>query len=215
MAIKAKKVQPAKIAAIAEAKAVLESYSDYIFTNYRGLTVDQITALRGKLREKDAAFKVLKNNFARVAFADMKIDTVSDYLKGPTAIALGKEDMNEIAKILVDFQKEAPALELKAGLIDNEVYDLEKLIAFSKLPGRKQLMAMIAMTVNAPVQKLAATLQAAVDKRTSEGAGDGDKLYLAEAPAKEALAKEAPAEETPVAESKKEETPKVEEKPAE
>lgn len=205
MAVRAKKIQPAKVEAIADAKAVLESYNDYIFTNYRGLTVDQITKLRGKLREKDASFKVLKNNFARVAFADMKIDTVSEYLKGPTAIALGKEDMNEIAKILVDFQKEAPALELKAGLIGNEVYDLQKLIEFSKLPGRKQLLAMIAMTVNAPVQKLAATLQAAVDKRTAEGAGDGDKLFLAEVSAKEEVA----------AEPEKKEAPAVEEKPAE
>jgi len=196
MSIRAKNVQPAKVEAIAQAKTTLESYSDYIFANYRGLTVSQITELRNKLNEKNAAFKVIKNNFARVAFEDMKIDNVAEFLKGPTAIALGNEDMNEVAKILVDFQKDTPALELKAGLIDHEIYDLAKLVEFSKLPGRKQLLAMIAMTINAPVQKLAATLQAAVDKRTSEGASDGDKLYSAEAPVKE----EAPAAEEKPAE---------------
>lgn len=205
MAIKAKNVQPAKVEAIAQAKTVLESYSDYIFTNYRGLTVEQITDLRNKLREKDAAYKVLKNNFARVAFSDMKINSVDDFLKGPTAIALGKEDMNEVAKILVDFQKEVPALELKAALIDNEVYDLAKLIEYSKLPGRKQLLAMIAMTVNAPVQKLAATLQAAVDKRKEEGAADADVLFSEGA-------KSAPVKEEA---SVKDDAPVAEEKPAE
>jgi large subunit ribosomal protein L10 len=94
----------------------------------------------------------------------MRVEGVADYLSGPTAIALSSEDTNEVAKILYDFAKETPALEIKGGLIDNENYDAAKLEAFSKLPGKKQLIAMIASTINAPVQKLAATLQAYVDK---------------------------------------------------
>jgi large subunit ribosomal protein L10 len=197
MAVRAKNVQPAKVEAIAQAKTIFENYSDYIFANYRGLTVAQITELRNKLSEKNAAFKVIKNNFARVAFESMKIDNVAEYLKGPTAIALGKEDMNEVAKILVEFQKDKPALVLKAGLIDNEIYDLAQLVAYSKLPGKKQLMAMIAMTINAPIQKLAATLQAAVDKRREQEAADADKLFAVAAPVKET--------KTPVEESSVEE----------
>ena len=169
MAIKAKKLQPAKVEGIASAKATLEASSDYIFANYRGLTVGQITDLRDKLREKNCAFKVIKNNFARIAFEEMDIANVADYLKGPTAIAMATEDVNEVAKILYDFAKEAPVLEIKGGLIDNEIYDAAKLEAFSKLPGRKQLIAMIMSTINAPVQKVAATLQAYVDKQSEGG----------------------------------------------
>lgn len=169
MAMKAKKIQPAKVEAIAAAKDVLGSCSDYIFTDYRGLTVEQISDLRGKLRAKNCAFKVIKNNFARIAFEEMQLGGVSDYLAGPTAIALSTEDANEVAKILYDFAKDVPALQVKGGLIEKEVYDAEKLEAFSKLPGKKQLIAMIMSTINAPVQKVAATLQAYVDKKSEGG----------------------------------------------
>ena len=131
--------------------------------------MEQISALRKQLREKNCSFKVIKNNFARIAFEEMKVEGVADYLSGPTAIALSSEDTNEVAKILYDFAKETPALEIKGGLIDNENYDAAKLEAFSKLPGKKQLIAMIMSTINAPVQKVAATLQAYVDKMSAGG----------------------------------------------
>lgn len=169
MAMKAKKIQPAKVAAIAAAKDVLGSCSDYIFTDYRGLTVEQISNLRKQLRAKNCAYKVMKNNFARIAFDELKIEGVADYLSGPTAIALSTEDSNEVAKILYDFAKEAPALQVKGGLIEKEVYDAQKLEAFARLPGKKQLIAMIMSAINAPVQKVAATLQAYVDKKSEGG----------------------------------------------
>ena len=169
MAIRAKAFQPAKTKGTAEAKEVLQSYNDYIFADYRGLTVEQLSQLRKQLREKECEFKVVKNNFARVAFEEMEITSVSDYLAGPTAIALVKQDANEAAKVLFDFAKDAPALQVKGALVEKEIYDKDKIEAFSKLPGKKQLIAMIASTINAPVQKLAATLQAYVDKMSEGG----------------------------------------------
>ena len=68
MAIKAKKVQPAKTAAIEEAKKVLSEYNDFIFADFRGLTVEQITTLRGKLREHNAVLQVIKNNYGIWAY---------------------------------------------------------------------------------------------------------------------------------------------------
>ncbi len=186
MAIMAKKLQPAKTAAIEETKKVLSDYNDFIFAEYRGLTVEQITALRDKLREHEAPLKVVKNNFARVAFEEMKIDNVSDYLTGPTAVVMAKEDSNEAAKVLFDFAKDAPALVVKGGYIQNEIYDAAKMEAYSKVPGKKQLIAMLMSAINGPVQKLAATLQAYVDKKSQEGG--------AEAPAVAAPAEEAKAE---------------------
>ncbi len=164
------KIQPAKTEAIEAAKKTLGEYNDYIFTEYRGLTVEQITALRDKLREKEAPLKVVKNNFARVAFEEMKIDNVSDYLKGPTAVVMVKEDSNEAAKVLFDFAKDNEALKVKGGYIQNENHDVAKIEAYSKVPGKKQLIAMLMSTINGPVQKIAATLQAYVDKKSAEGA---------------------------------------------
>ena len=168
MAIRAKKIQPAKAEAIENAKKVLGEYNDFIFADYRGLTVEQITALRDKLREKNAVLKVMKNNFARIAFEDMKVENVADYLKGPTVIAMAKEDANEVAKVLFDFAKDAPTLTVKGAYVEKEVYDAAKIEAFSKVPGKKQLIAMLMSAMNGPVQKLAATLQAYVDKKTAE-----------------------------------------------
>ena len=168
MAIKAKKIQPAKAEAIENAKKVLGEYNDFIFADYRGLTVEQITTLRDKLREKNAVLEVMKNNFARIAFEDMKVENVADYLKGPTVIAMAKEDANEVAKVLFDFAKDAPTLTVKGAYVEKEVYDAAKIEAFSKVPGKKQLIAMLMSAMNGPVQKLAATLQAYVDKKTAE-----------------------------------------------
>ena len=190
MAIKAKKVQPAKTKAIEEAKQILGEYKSYIFVDYRGLTVEQITKLRDNLREKDATLKVFKNNFAKVAFDEMKVENVADYLTGPTAIALVKDEANEPAKVLFDFAKDAPTLAVKGAIVENEVYDKAKIEAFSKLPGKKQLIAMLMSAINGPARKLAGTLQAYVEKLEKEGPA-------AAAPAAEA----APAEAAPAADA--------------
>lgn len=170
MAIKAKKLQPAKVEAIAEAKSILEGYPEYIFTEYRGLTVAQISELRRKLSEKNCEFKVMKNNFAKVAFEELKVENVADFLSGPTAIALVKEDSNEVAKILFDFAKDTPVLSIKGAYIENSIYDAAKIEAYSKLPSKKQLITMFACALNSTTQKFAATLQAIVDKKNAEGA---------------------------------------------
>jgi len=170
MAIRAKKIQSAKAEAIESAKKTLSEYNDFIFADYRGLTVAQITELRGKLREKNAVLKVMKNNFARIAFEELKVENVADYLKGPTVIAMVNEDSNEVAKVLFDFKKNAPTLEVKGGSIDKEVYDAAKIEAYSKVPGKKQLYAMLMSAMNGPAQKLAATLKAYADKKAAEGA---------------------------------------------
>ena len=170
MAVRAKKIQPAKAEAIENAKKAFADYSDFIFADYRGLTVEKITALRDKLREKNAVLKVVKNNFARIAFEDMKVENVAEYLKGPTVIAMAKEDSNEVAKVLFDFSKDAPTLVVKGASIANEIYDQAKIEAYSKVPGKKQLYAMLMSAMNSAVQKLAATLQAYADKKSAEGA---------------------------------------------
>ena len=169
MAIRAKKIQSAKTEAIESAKKTLSEYNDFIFADYRGLTVAQITELRGKLREKNAVLKVMKNNFARIAFEELKVENVADYLKGPTVIAMVNEDSNEVAKVLFDFKKNAPTLEVKGGSIGKEVYDSAKIEAYSKVPGKKQLYAMLMSAMNGPAQKLAATLKAYADKKAAEG----------------------------------------------
>jgi len=158
MAIIAKKIQENKTKAIGELKESLSVAQDFIFTDYRGLTVEQITSLRKQLRAKDAEYTVVKNNFARIAFEQMGTPDVSSYLVGPTAVAITPRDANEVAKIFFEFLKEAPALKVKGALIGDAVYDAAKTEAFSKLPGRMELISMLMSVMNGPARNLVTAL---------------------------------------------------------
>jgi large subunit ribosomal protein L10 len=131
MAIIAKKIQENKVKAINQLKGSLSNASDYIFTDYRGLTVEQITNLRKQLRNKEVEYKVIKNNFARIAFEQLSAPDVSAYLVGPTAVAISPKDANEVAKIIYDFSREAPSLKVKGALIGDSVYNAAQTEAFS------------------------------------------------------------------------------------
>ena len=158
MAIIAKKVQESKVKAIGELKESLSKVNDYIFTDYRGLTVEQITNLRKQLRAKETLYKVVKNNFAKIAFDQLSAPDVSNYLVGPTAVAIVPKDANEVAKIFFDFRKEAPALSVKGALVGDIIFDAAQTEAFSRLPGRLELISMLMSVMNGPTRNLAAAL---------------------------------------------------------
>ena len=158
MAIVAKKIQESKTTAIGELKESFGTGNDFIFTDYRGLTVEQITALRKNLRAKEVGYKVVKNNFARIAFEQLSTQDVSSYFVGPTAVAISPKDSNEVAKILFDFSKETPALKIKGALVGGTVYDGAQTEAFSRLPGRLELISMLMSVMNGPARSLAAAL---------------------------------------------------------
>ncbi len=183
MAIRAKKEQPNKVEAIEAVSAKIRGCKDFIFTDYRGMTVLQITALRSQLREKNAEYHVLKNNFARIAFEKLQYPDVSGLLNGPTAVAFAKDDSNEIAKIIADFSKESP-VKMKGGLVEKAFFDVKQMDAYAKLPGRNQLLSNFMAGLKSPTQKLVYTLVALHEKM-----GGG---AVAEAPAAEAAPAEAP-----------------------
>ncbi|MDR2079884.1 MAG: 50S ribosomal protein L10 [Treponema sp.] len=181
MAIVAKKIQDAKLVSINELKETFASAPDFIFTDYRGLTVEQITALRKQLRAKNARYKVVKNNFARLAFEQLSFPDVSSYLVGPTAVTIAPADSNEVAKLLFEFAREVPALKVKGGLVAGSVYDQKQVEAFSRLPGRLDLIAMLMSVMQAPVRnltvalndvnvRLVRVLKAVADKKAAEDA---------------------------------------------
>jgi len=151
---------------------------DFIFTDYRGLTVEQITVLRRRLREQNAEYKVIKNNYARIAFQQLQSpEEVASYLVGPTAIAMAKGESSPVVKSLIDFARES-SVQVKGGLIAGRVYDAKQVAEYSKLPTRPELLAILMGTMNAPVQnlvyaiggvttKLVRTLQAVADKKAA------------------------------------------------
>ncbi|MFP4211455.1 MAG: 50S ribosomal protein L10 [Alkalispirochaeta sp.] len=169
------RVNAGKIAAVDALKEIFSEANDYVFTNYRGLTVDQITRLREQLRESGAEYKVVKNNFAKIAFQQMEKPDVSDYLVGPTAIAISKQDSAPVVKIIVDFAKDAP-VEVKGALVGESIFNAAQAEAFSKLPSRDALIAQLMSVMQAPLQnfvyalngvptKMVRVLQAVADKK--------------------------------------------------
>jgi large subunit ribosomal protein L10 len=170
MAMRATKIQSVKADALVDLKNKIGAAKDFIFTEYRGLTVEQISALRRQLRAKNADFHIVKNNFARIAFEELGYTKdVEPALAGPTAVAFSRSEANEVAKVLVDFAKETPALKVKAGLVDKDFMSEAEVAAFSKLPSRNQLIAMFMAGLKSPVQKLVYTLVALQEKKAGEG----------------------------------------------
>jgi large subunit ribosomal protein L10 len=172
------KINKEKTDAVEELKGLFKQSTDYIFADYRGLSVSQITELRDKLREQHTAFRVVKNRFAKIALKDMGKPEVEELFIGPTAVAMPAEEAGPATKILVDYGKDHP-IEIKGGIIDGRVFDMKQMEAFSKLPTRLELIAQLMGTMNAPLQnfvytlnavpqKLVRVLQAVADKKESE-----------------------------------------------
>ncbi len=155
------RVTQAKEDAVKALKDEFAGYDSYIFTNYRGLTVAQITDIRKDLRKNDAAYRVVKNRYAKIALADLEKSGAEEQMVGPTAVALAKGDTaNVVAKALFAAAKDNGKLEVKGALVNGEFMTAEQVEALSKLPTKLELIASLMGTMKAPVQKLAATLLA-------------------------------------------------------
>jgi len=178
MAEKTQKIQPYKTEGIRKIKELIQSSSDVIFTDFRGLNVAQITELRRCLQEKEGEYRVVKNNYARLALNDLGFPFEEEFLIDPTALALAQADVGPITKVLSDFTRDS-TLRIKGGLVDGKVVSAAEVEAISKLPGRDQLYAMLMGTMNAPlrnlvylmnevVTRLVRTLQAVADSKEKQ-----------------------------------------------
>jgi large subunit ribosomal protein L10 len=131
-----------------------------VLVDYRGLTVEQATNLRAKIREAGSSYKVLKNTLGRRAVADSPLELLKEHMVGPTAMATAKEDPVAMAKALMDFAEDNPKLEIKIGVLNGEIIDSDQIKALSKMPSREELLAKLLFLLKAPVQGLATSLSA-------------------------------------------------------
>jgi large subunit ribosomal protein L10 len=159
-----------KEAKVQEIKSKLEKAEAFILANYQGLSVEEDTELRKKLRESGIEYKVYKNTLAKLAVNDLGITGIDEYLEGPVSIAIGYEDPTVPARILNDFAKEHKKLELKAGVVQGEVFDTEKVKQLASIPPREVLLAKLLGSFKAPVSNFAYLLNAIKEKKESESA---------------------------------------------
>ena len=174
-----------------------------VFVDYCGLTVEQDTQLRNKLREAGVEYKVIKNTLTRFAAKEVGFDELDPILNGPTSLAISMTDEVAPAKVIAEFAKTHEQLEIKAGFLDGKVLALDEVKTLAATPNRETLLAKMLGSLNAPISNLARTLQALVDNGVEPADIKVEKAQE-EAPAVEEAATEAPAE-----------APVVEEAPAE
>lgn len=117
--------------------------------DYKGLKVEQMTALRKSLRDASVELKVVKNTLAIIAVKDAGAEPLKDYFEGTTAVAMSYADPVAAAKILTQFAKDEPKLKLKVGLLGGKVMNLNEIKAFSELPPREMLLGKFVGMLNA------------------------------------------------------------------
>lgn len=154
-----------------------------VLVDYRGLTVAQDTALRKQLREAGIIYKVCKNTMMKRAFEGTEFAALDEYLEGPNAIAISKDDATAPARILAKFAKDAKALELKAAVVEGEAYDQAGVQALASIPSREELLSKLLGSLQSPITNLARVLNQIAEAGGAENCEP--------APAEEAEAAEA------------------------
>ena len=179
-----------------EISAAIKDAQSVVLVDHRGLTVEQDTELRRQLREAGITYKVYKNTMMNFAFKGTDCEPLTEYLAGPSAMAVSKDDATAPARVLCKFAKTAEALEIKGGVVEGTTYDAKGIENISKIPSREELLSKLLGSIQSPITNFARVMQQLADKG---GASESAAAPAAEeAPAET----EAPAEaEAPAAEA--------------
>lgn len=143
-----------------EAKVIL-------LTDYRGISVADVTKLRTDLRNTNSEYKVIKNNIIKRALDANGENGLDNLLEGPTAIVIGTEDYLEPSKVVYNFSKDNEFYKIKGGIIDGKVMTAEEIITLAKLPSRQELMAKLAGALLGNITKLAVALDAVREQKAN------------------------------------------------
>ncbi len=181
---------------VQEISEQIKDAQSVVVVDYRGLTVAEDTQLRKQLREAGVAYKVYKNTLVNFAIKGTDFESLSDVLEGPNAFAFSTTDATAPARVIAKFAKTAPALEIKAGVVEGTFYDADGMKAIATIPSREELLSKFLGSIQSPITNFARVINQIAEKG---GAADVEVKAEEAAPAEEAPV-EAPAEEAPAAE---------------
>ena len=181
---------------VQEISEQIKDAQSVVVVDYRGLTVAEDTQLRKQLREAGVAYKVYKNTLVNFAIKGTDFESLSDVLEGPNAFAISTTDATAPARVIAKFAKTAPALEIKAGVVEGTFYDADGMQAIATIPSREELLSKFLGSIQSPITNFARVINQIAEKG---GAADVEVKAEEAAPAEEAPV-EAPAEEAPAAE---------------
>jgi len=150
--------RPEKIDEVARLEARLKKASAVILTDFRGLTVGEISTLRGKLREAGVEYRVVKNRLMGIAGKSAGVDGLTSFLEGPTAAAFTAGDPVAAAKIIQDFIRQTRKLAVKGSIVAGHIYNEAQTKALAELPSRQHLLAQVVGGIAAPLTGLVSVL---------------------------------------------------------
>ncbi|HEX5936315.1 MAG TPA: 50S ribosomal protein L10 [Actinomycetota bacterium] len=150
-----------KIERVAELKEQIEGSAALLLTEYRGLTVSEITELRASLRESGARFAVIKNTLMRRALEDTDASDLGSLVDGPSAVAFVQEDPVAAAKSVTNAAKRFPTFVLKGGFVEGRLLSADEAKSLADLESREVMLSKLAGMMKSEMSRAAATLQAA------------------------------------------------------
>jgi len=152
----------AKATAIGQIKGRFDKMTSAVFVEFKGMTVEEVSKLRGEFRKSGVEYRVVKNTLVKQALKDKPWSkTVGKALTGMTGVAFSYEDPSAAAKVVKAFRKDNEKLKVKAGLIDGQLLDGAAVEAqLAQMPGKNELRATLLATLQAPLSKFVALLQA-------------------------------------------------------
>ena len=150
--------RPEKVDEVERLQKRLRAAAAVILTDFRGLTVGEITALRGKLREAGAEYRVVKNRLLAIAGKASGIDGLEAYLAGPTAAAFAATDPVAAAKAIQEFIRQTRKLVVKGSVVEGRVFNESQTKALAELPGRRELIARVVGGIASPLAGLQGVL---------------------------------------------------------
>ncbi len=147
-----------------EISASIKDAQSVVLVDYRGLTVEQDTQLRKNLREAGIIYKVYKNTFMNFAFKGTQFEGLTPYLEGPSAVAISADDATAPARVLSEFAKTADKLEIKAGVVEGNVYDAKGMATIASIPSRDVLLSKLLGSLQSPVTNFARVMNQLAEK---------------------------------------------------
>ena len=150
--------------AVKDIKEKFEKSSVVILTDYKGLTMSQLSGLRKKMKPFDAEYKVLKNTLIGLALKDKPFEGIGKLLTGPTAVVFGYRDQVMPTKVISEFIKENEKLSIKGGILEGKLIDPKTISALAKLPSREVLIAKVLGGMKAPITNLVFDLKGMINK---------------------------------------------------
>ena len=149
---------------VAEIAELFDGAASAVVVDYRGLTVEQDTALRKQLREAGVTYKVYKNTMIRFAAKGTAFEALEPNLEGPTALAVSKTDATAPARILANFAKTADKLELKGGVVDGTYYVGKAINVIASIPSREVLLGRLLGSMQSPIANFARVINQIAEK---------------------------------------------------